>query len=626
MTTQPAPLYTVTVRSPDGTEVVYNLGKNQGLLVGRDEACDVVLPSERISRRHARFFTEDEDLRVEDLDSETGVHVGGARVKGLQAIRPGPAIEIAEYQIRIRRIETSSEDASGKSSGQIGSLVGIGKQKGQRFELSEKMEVGRDRKADIVIQNDSVSRRHAQFSLEDGRLILRDLASSNGTFHNERPLGPGNEASLSANDIIGFGDTRFRFVAGAALPSASGGSRAAVLIGAFVLLIAGLVVFSQFNTSAVEYEDESYGEWDESPSQLARIRGDALAAEGDWANAVKAYEEALFEDPVAGDIRILLRKARSELREERQLAEVNRLITSGQPQPAFDLLLHLSPDSRAYTRARLVFRDLSGEVIRRSQTACSEAITARDDVRIVEHCGRYLNLSCHTQEVPENLLKALNKSMAKVEAGSSWACPSEFAHWFGGSSSVDTSDEQLRQQYPDEKLRKVVSAYYRGDSEDARREADKLSGTVRTQADELVRQMSLADSRFKEGSSALIANDLGRADRAFRKALELDSSVVATGTSALASRIRSTMGQAFARQGRHSFNQGQHTEAFAAWSSGLEYSPTDSQLLGGIRELEGVANSMANQGCPSLERAIKLTLPTSSTHERLTKKLNEECH
>jgi len=73
--------------------------------------------------------------------------------------------------------------------------------------------VGRDSAADVVIDNPSVSRRHAEIRLGDNGWEVEDLGSSNGTFiENARIEGP---HSIGLGDEIGFG--KFSIVFGKAL-------------------------------------------------------------------------------------------------------------------------------------------------------------------------------------------------------------------------------------------------------------------------------------------------------------------------------------------------------------------------------------------------------------------------
>ena len=73
--------------------------------------------------------------------------------------------------------------------------------------------VGRDDAADVIIDNPSVSRRHAEIRLGDNGWEVEDLGSSNGTFiDNARIEGP---RSIGLGDEIGFG--KFSIVFGKAL-------------------------------------------------------------------------------------------------------------------------------------------------------------------------------------------------------------------------------------------------------------------------------------------------------------------------------------------------------------------------------------------------------------------------
>jgi pSer/pThr/pTyr-binding forkhead associated (FHA) protein len=50
-----------------------------------------------------------------------------------------------------------------------------------------------------------VSRRHARVSIREGRVLIEDLDSTNGTFVNQRQLGPGRLQPLNYGDQITLG-------------------------------------------------------------------------------------------------------------------------------------------------------------------------------------------------------------------------------------------------------------------------------------------------------------------------------------------------------------------------------------------------------------------------------------
>jgi pSer/pThr/pTyr-binding forkhead associated (FHA) protein len=77
------------------------------------------------------------------------------------------------------------------------------------YELDQPViRIGRGESMDVLIDNVSVSRRHAEIREENGAWLLRDLGSSNGTFLNgqrvatEQTLRPGDEISFGKFSIL----------------------------------------------------------------------------------------------------------------------------------------------------------------------------------------------------------------------------------------------------------------------------------------------------------------------------------------------------------------------------------------------------------------------------------------
>ncbi len=66
--------------------------------------------------------------------------------------------------------------------------------------------IGRQEGVDLSFQHSSISRRHAEISYANGQYVLRDLASTNGTFLNDKRVEPGGVHRLNANDSLRFGE------------------------------------------------------------------------------------------------------------------------------------------------------------------------------------------------------------------------------------------------------------------------------------------------------------------------------------------------------------------------------------------------------------------------------------
>ena len=77
----------------------------------------------------------------------------------------------------------------------------------------ESIVIGRDDGADVLIDNPSVSRRHAEIRLAEEGWVVEDLGSSNGTFIRGTKINA--PAPIGLGDEIGFG--KFSIVFGKAL-------------------------------------------------------------------------------------------------------------------------------------------------------------------------------------------------------------------------------------------------------------------------------------------------------------------------------------------------------------------------------------------------------------------------
>jgi hypothetical protein len=96
----------------------------------------------------------------------------------------------------------------------VGWLVGLnGANRGESFMIRLGRNVlGRDKRSDIVINDDQASSHHADlvFRPEERRFILMDHNSTNGTYVNETEIEP--RCDLMKNDVIRIGIHRYLFM------------------------------------------------------------------------------------------------------------------------------------------------------------------------------------------------------------------------------------------------------------------------------------------------------------------------------------------------------------------------------------------------------------------------------
>ncbi|MGM0598501.1 MAG: FHA domain-containing protein [Candidatus Rifleibacteriota bacterium] len=85
---------------------------------------------------------------------------------------------------------------------------------GKPFEInpSEEFTIGREEERSLQLASDMVSRMHATVNLKDGKCILEDKGSSNGTYLNNNLIEPGEAYVLTHRDIIKFDTFEFIYI------------------------------------------------------------------------------------------------------------------------------------------------------------------------------------------------------------------------------------------------------------------------------------------------------------------------------------------------------------------------------------------------------------------------------
>jgi pSer/pThr/pTyr-binding forkhead associated (FHA) protein len=177
----------LTLIRPDGTEGgVFPLqegenavGRGQGALFDADPY---------LSPKHAAFALTEAGLDVSDQQSLNGIFV---RITQEETLESGDSFRIGQELLRFDAIsppaplEDGTEIIGTPNPGYWGRLsVVVGRDlDGPAFPLFEEVaKLGRER-GDILFPEDGyVSGAHCQLSVREGRVYLKDLGSSNGTF------------------------------------------------------------------------------------------------------------------------------------------------------------------------------------------------------------------------------------------------------------------------------------------------------------------------------------------------------------------------------------------------------------------------------------------------------------
>ena len=71
---------------------------DQTLVIGRDPACEIVVPDRQVSRYHARLMPAPDGIILEDLGSKNGTYCNGQRLEEPVVLQDGDSLQISIIQ------------------------------------------------------------------------------------------------------------------------------------------------------------------------------------------------------------------------------------------------------------------------------------------------------------------------------------------------------------------------------------------------------------------------------------------------------------------------------------------------------------------------------------------------
>ena len=187
--------------------------------VGRGPGVDIVVPDDTVSKLHASFVYDRAAgrVRVTDLGSSNGTYLDGVRIAMAEA-GAGARLRLGTVDFTVSP-ETAADAAA--SGWMLSGFDPAGR--ALQFELKPARDdtgrfqpttwtLGRDPgRADLVIDDPSVSSRHAEISFAPGEpLRLRDVGSMNGTHVDGESIGEASVPLETTGQEVVFGLARLR--------------------------------------------------------------------------------------------------------------------------------------------------------------------------------------------------------------------------------------------------------------------------------------------------------------------------------------------------------------------------------------------------------------------------------
>jgi pSer/pThr/pTyr-binding forkhead associated (FHA) protein len=329
-------MWRVIALDKDGREVGRAELAAGELTVGRDQDRQIQLASASVSRRHAKVVANGAQLLVVDEGSANGIMVNGARIGGPTPVDPRARIEIADFRIVVESLAPEATPSVAPFSGAAVESVRLVAQGGpydaRVFPVVGEMLVGRAAENQLVLDDPSLSRKHARLRGVGRRLDIEDLGSSNGTFVNGRKVG---RAAAVPGDSVRFGELSFRVEdergQGRPASEVSGG----LLIGLFagggatlIILITALIVLLR-KPPPVQASGKDAIAKIARQAEAHLSRGKQLFGDKKWSDAKAELDSAIELDPANVEARRLRTLAARAPEDERNLASAMAALAIG---------------------------------------------------------------------------------------------------------------------------------------------------------------------------------------------------------------------------------------------------------------------------------------------------------
>jgi pSer/pThr/pTyr-binding forkhead associated (FHA) protein/tetratricopeptide (TPR) repeat protein len=471
---------TLVVRHPDGSETEHELSGE--LKIGRQEGNDLVLTEGGVSRQHARFFVEGGKVMLEDLSSANGTYVDGERVGEAVLLTPQSQVVLGDYELKIKasarpstgprkaaRPAAAEPDEGGpRSTRALPSLKparppGAALAKSERaskgaapagapqpmlrgltgpwanktYPLKGKLLVGRAPPAAVLLEDDSISRKHAELERNPrGAVFLRDLGSANGTLLNGERIAQ-EPVEISPGDIIQFGMVEVVYESGdeasnvpvrrersGAVPAVKGKGKVdpsdappaanlkrkkmLVVAGAAVSLLLAAGVVKQITTppppppdlptgdDTVLLEDPK-GKVQELLSECRSFASTDMGSEPQWEKAEAKCEEARVLDPINSEVNTLIKKIKVEKEASTYFEQGTKLLSRLKEEEALDAFQKIPRESQYFRRAKIKVDEALSQVKKKAQDDCKRYLSDNQYLAAVPRCDRYMGFWCQTQ-------------------------------------------------------------------------------------------------------------------------------------------------------------------------------------------------------------------------------------
>lgn len=207
----------LTIKLPEGKSFKVDL-KGTSLSLGRLAENDIAIPSNIVSRTHARLERRPDGWWYRDLESSNGTYLNARQIREIK-LQDGMILQLGKDATKAVFITFhASTDKETPAPRPVGretiiekptSTTGYVHLRGVTPSGQKRQVIGRGKEADIQLKSPVISREHASIQPGTSEWTLTDLGSKNGTFLNGKRIHSAER--LKAGDVIQIGPFRLEY-------------------------------------------------------------------------------------------------------------------------------------------------------------------------------------------------------------------------------------------------------------------------------------------------------------------------------------------------------------------------------------------------------------------------------
>ena len=222
---------TIVIRTGDAETPPKVTFDSPRVVIGRGDGCEVRLPDPSVSHRHASIRQRGTDYIVLDEGSTNGTFVGPVRLspQAPRVLKSGDLVRIGRIWLEVLIEQAMPTQNSALATREIAlglvadALAAQGQSEGAKISVrqgpdagktlviadpSRHYVLGRAKDADLSLDDEDASRRHAEIFRRGDQIWVRDLGSKNGTHWDGVSLGRDDSKAWPAGSELRLGENR----------------------------------------------------------------------------------------------------------------------------------------------------------------------------------------------------------------------------------------------------------------------------------------------------------------------------------------------------------------------------------------------------------------------------------